>query len=101
MTKSIKRELTSYEKKMRALAKQQARELAKERAQAQKGADKFFVEALEALGIPLTLAGLYLGLSPRQPIRYGRGNTPVPGPVRKLLKLAIAKKLTADDLRAL
>jgi len=60
-----------------------------------------FRAALEHLDIPLTYAGAALGLSERQPIRYAQGDTPVPEPVAKLLRLAIAKKLTGDDLRDL
>lgn len=78
------------------------KEMAKARAQAQakfKGTQ--FREALETLGIPITLAGEYLDLSDRQPLRYGQDDTAVPGPLRKLLKLALAKKISADDLRKL
>jgi len=67
--------------------------------------DKFtkthFRQALETLGISITQAGEVLGLSERQGWRYAEGTTKVPGPLKKLLRLAIAKKIKPDDLRAL
>jgi hypothetical protein len=83
-----------------ARAERKAKAEARAKAQARFRGTQFR-EALEKLGIPITLAGEYLDMSDRQPVRYGQDDSPVPGPLRKLLKLAIAKKLTADDLRDL
>jgi hypothetical protein len=62
---------------------------------------KQFAEALDKLNLPITHVLTALGVSPRQAFRYQEGTSKVPGPVSKLLKLAIAKKMTPDDLRAL
>ena len=58
---------------------------------------KQFAEALTKLDVLITHAGEVLGVSERQAIRYQQGTSKIPGPVGKLLKLALAKKLTADE----
>jgi len=62
---------------------------------------KQFRAALEGLGLPITGASPYVGMSPRQLQRIaakGEDTSPVPHPVSKLINLAKSGKVTLDDL---
>lgn len=63
---------------------------------------KQYLAALETLG--LTPSGRrtadVLGLSLRQLQRIGAGESAVPSPIAKLLKLAIAGKVTLEEIEA-
>ena len=60
-----------------------------------------FRRALDRLGINISAAGEVLGVSKRQALRYGTGDTEVPEAVAKLLRIAIRRKIPADDIRDL
>lgn len=53
--------------------------------------------ALKRLGLTPYSAGPILGISRRQAQRYAAGD-PIPGPIVKLLRLALAGKITLDDI---
>jgi len=59
---------------------------------------KQYVAALERLGLTQAGAADMLGLYVRTSRRYVSGDSEIPGPVAKLLRLAIAGKITVDDI---
>jgi len=60
-----------------------------------------FRRALEHLGINISAAGDVIGVSKRQALRYGTGDSEVPEAVAKLLRAAVAYKIPADHIRDL
>ena len=58
-----------------------------------------YCKACESLGIPFKDIAAMLGISVRQEARYSAGQTPVPAPVAKLLRLILAGLLRPDDVR--
>lgn len=56
-----------------------------------------FHTALEKLELKITAAAPYVGLSPRQLQRIAAGS-PVPGPLAKLLRIAIKHDIPLKDL---
>jgi len=55
---------------------------------------------LETLEIGVLEAGRVFGISRRQTIRYNNGETAIPDPVAKLMRLTIAQNLTAAEVKA-
>src|SRR5262245_44717378 len=60
-----------------------------------------FREAIERLGLNITHAAAALDISRRNAQRYASGETDVPGPVAKLLRLAVRYKVDADVIAKL
>lgn len=56
-----------------------------------------FRDSLETLGLTITGAAPYIGISPRQLQRIAAGS-PVPGPARKLVRLALRHNIPLEDL---
>ena len=60
-----------------------------------------YTAAIDRLGLTPYGASPVLGVSLRQSHRYASGESPVPHPVAKLLRLALRYRLTADQLAAI
>ena len=58
-----------------------------------------FRRTLDSLGLSQTGASRVLGVSDRHVRRWIAGDTNVPEPVAKLLRLMAAGRLSADDVR--
>jgi len=56
-------------------------------------------QAIEKLKLSQVRAGAVFGLSPRQSQRLALGESSVPPPVAKLLKLILKRKITIEDVR--
>lgn len=59
---------------------------------------KQFIAAIDALELSQVRAAKVLGLTDRTARRYAAGDAEVPEPTAKLLRLALAKKITVDDI---
>lgn len=57
-----------------------------------------FLRARDHFGTPLPVFCDLLGISWRQEVRYRQGDNPVPPPLAKLIRTAIANELEADDI---
>ena len=57
-----------------------------------------YLKAIGRLGLSHLGAGRMLGVSPRQAQRFASGESPIPGPVARLLWLMEYERLTEDDL---
>lgn len=57
-----------------------------------------YSKAIDTLGLTHAAAAKVLGISERQDYRYAAGDTAVPVPIAKLLRLAIAGKITLAEL---
>ena len=57
-----------------------------------------YIDACESLAIPFKDIAAMLGISVRQEKRYSSGDTPVPEPVAKLLRLILAGRLSPEDV---
>ncbi len=60
--------------------------------------DKQFRAALDKLGLTIVGAAPYLGVSRRQAQRIAAGDSPVPEPVAKLLKVVIKHGIEIAEL---
>ena len=58
---------------------------------------KQYRKAIESLGLSQQKAAHWLGISPRTSQNYALGQTRIPEPVAKLLRLVIKLKLKPED----
>lgn len=58
-----------------------------------------FRAAISRLGLSQERAGVWLGISPRTSQGYALGESPVPEPVAKLLRLVIRLNLNPEDVK--
>lgn len=56
--------------------------------------------ALSRLGLTQVGAARLLGIDPRTARRYALGEREIPSPTAKLLRLAVAGKITPEDIEA-
>ncbi len=61
---------------------------------------KQFQAAIDRLGLSQVGAARLVGADPRTARRWALGERSVPGPVAIILRLMLAGKITADDIRA-
>lgn len=61
---------------------------------------KQYQAAIDRLGLSQVAAAELLGLDPRTSRRYALGEIAVPAPTAKLLRLLLAGKISAEDVRA-
>jgi hypothetical protein len=54
---------------------------------------------ISKMGLSQIAAGKMLGLSPRQSQRVASGESPVPLPVAKLLRLIVQRKIKPEDVQ--
>ena len=59
---------------------------------------KQYRKAIESLGLSQQQAARWLGISPRTSQNYALGETRIPEPVAKLLRLTMKLKLKAEDI---
>lgn len=55
--------------------------------------------ALKTLGLSIVGAAPVFGIKRRQSQRYAAGESDIPDPLAKLVRLALAHGLSADDIR--
>jgi len=55
---------------------------------------------LATLGLTATGASRVFGVSPRASQRYARGEKPVPGPLARLVRLAVAHNIPVEVIAA-
>lgn len=55
--------------------------------------------AIKALGLVQESAGVWLGIGKRTSQGYALGESPVPEPVAKLLRLCVRLKLSPEDVK--
>lgn len=57
-----------------------------------------YLAAIRKLGLSQVRAGRVLGLSPRQSQRLASGDSPIPEPAARLLRLIIRLELNPEDI---
>jgi transcriptional regulator with XRE-family HTH domain len=62
---------------------------------------KQYRKAIESLGLSQPQAARFLGVSPRTSQSYALGETRIPEPVAKLLRITIELKLNPDKIEGL
>lgn len=60
--------------------------------------DRQYCATIAKLGLSQLEAGRVLGVAPRTAQRYASGETAVPEPVAKLLRLMLARGIAPDEL---
>ena len=60
-----------------------------------------YLEALAKLGLTIVGAGPVFGLSKRHAQRYAAGDTSIPGPLAKLVRVMLARRIAPEVIAEL